>query len=255
MLWCPGIMGAGKTFLASIAVEHLKMARKDQNAAVLILYCGYNQAKSQSVDSLVAALIKQVLQMRPDVSEDLKTLHKVHSRTAVFPSLTELTKILRAELDKFDDRFIVIDGLDELLDESKRQKLLETLVHGKVNTMITSRPLDTIRELFGSFNEVTCDGCDKRDLRFMYHCKQCPGQGFDLCEDCHGKNIECGEYGHYLIKRFGVFEIEIEATPKDIRNYVDWRIDHEPKLFDSVNKKRNLRDKISLIIVQQANGM
>lgn len=121
--------------------------------------------------------------------------------------------------------------------------------------MITSRPLDSIRELFGPFADVTCDGCDKGDLRIRYHCKQCLGGGFDLCEDCFANNMTCPEEGHYLIKRFGIQEIGIEATPTDIRNYVQWRIDHEPKLFDSVNKKKNLRDEISMTIVQQANGM
>ena len=248
-------MGAGKTFLASIAVEHLKKIRKSKNTAILVIYCGYNQAKSQSVDNLVAALIKQVLQAKPDISKDLREMHSVHARTDVFPSLSELTKILRAELDKFDDCFIIIDGLDELLDESKRRKLLETLIHGKTNVMVTSRPLDTIGELFSSFKDVTCDDCDKGDLRVVYHCKQCPNPGFDLCEECNSKGINCGEPDHYLTKRFGTSETEIEATPKDIRNYVQWRIDHEPKLFDSVNKKRKLRDEISSTIVQQANGM
>ncbi|KAI4203597.1 MAG: hypothetical protein LQ350_001787 [Teloschistes chrysophthalmus] len=175
MLWCSGIMGAGKTFLASIAVEHLKNTLKHQNTAVMILYCGYNQARSQSVDSLVAALIKQVLQIRPAISEKLKELYNVHARTGIFPSLTELTKILRAELGKFDNCFIIIDGLDELLDEAKRQELLDTLTHGRVNVLMTSRPLDTVKDLF-------------------------------------------------------------------------W-------LFDSVQRKRNLRDEISSTIVQQANGM
>ncbi|KAL8870107.1 MAG: hypothetical protein Q9174_003770 [Haloplaca sp. 1 TL-2023] len=255
MLWCPGIMGAGKTFLASIAVEYLKKTRRSSNTAILVIYCGYNQTKSQSVDSLVAALIKQILQAKPEISKDLRELHSVHARTDVFPSLAELTKILRAELDKFDNCFIIVDGLDELLDESKRQKLLETLIHGKSNVMVTSRPLDTIGELFSWTKDVTCYNCDKGDLRVVYHCKQCQDPGFDLCEECNSKDIDCGEHGHYLTKRFRTSAIEIKATPKDIRNYVQWRIDHEPKLFDSVNKKRKLRDEISSTIVQQANGM
>ncbi|KAL8852430.1 MAG: hypothetical protein Q9221_002660 [Calogaya cf. arnoldii] len=255
MLWCPGIMGAGKTFLASIAAEHLKRTNHDRNTAVLILYCGYNVTQSQSIASLVAALIKQVLQIQPDISKELKELHKQFSRTEVFPSLEALTRIFRAELDKFDNSFIVVDGLDELLEESKRSLLLETLTHGKVNIMVTSRPLDSIRELFGPVADVTCDGCDKGNLRIMYHCKQCLGNGFDLCEDCFANSMTCPEEGHYLIKTFGVQEIEIEATPTDIRNYVQWRIDHEPKLFDSVNKKKVLRVEISMTIVQQANGM
>ncbi|KAL8817309.1 MAG: hypothetical protein Q9223_003831 [Gallowayella weberi] len=255
MLWCPGIMGAGKTFLASIAAEHLKKTHKDRNAAVLVLYCGYNVAQSQSIDSLIAALIKQVLQILPEMSEELRKLHKEHSRTDVFPPLSALTKIFRTELEKFDDAFIIVDGLDELLVESKRLELLETLTYGKVNIMVTSRPLDTIRELFGPFFDVTCDGCDRGNLRFMLHCKQCLGRGFDLCEECHANGMICPEDGHYLIKRFGIQEVGIKATPTDIRNYVQWRIDHELKLFDIVNKKKDLRNKISSVIGRQANGM
>ncbi|KAL9587202.1 MAG: hypothetical protein Q9203_003589 [Teloschistes exilis] len=228
---------------------------KNQNTAVMILYCGYNQARSQSVGSLIAALIKQGLQIRPAISEELKELYNVHARTDVFPSLTELTKILRAELDKFDNCFIIIDGLDELLDEAKRQELLNTLTRGNVNVLVTSRPLDTVKDLFWSSVRIICDGCDAKTLRYAHHCKQCLGGGFDVCEDCNRKSIVCGKDGHYLFKRYGVTEIEIEATPSDIRNYIGWRIDHEPRLFDIVQRKRNLRDEISSTIVQQANGM
>ncbi|KAL9585140.1 MAG: hypothetical protein Q9212_001706 [Teloschistes hypoglaucus] len=257
MLWCPGIMGAGKTYLASIAVEHLKTTRKDQNTAVMILYCGYNQARSQSVDSLIAALIKQVLQIRPAISKYMKELYNVHARTDIFPSLTELTKLLRAELEQFDNCFIIIDGLDEILDEAKRQELLDTLTHGKVNVLVTSRPLDTVKDLFWSLNGngIICDGCDTETLRYAHHCKQCLGEGFDVCEDCNRKSIVCGKDGHCLIKRYGVTAIEVKATPSDICNYIEWRIDHEPRLFDSVQRKRNLRVEISSTIVQQANGM
>ncbi|KAL8722851.1 MAG: hypothetical protein Q9225_000738 [Loekoesia sp. 1 TL-2023] len=255
MLWCPGIMGAGKTYLASIAVEHLKNTRGDQNIAVLVLYCGFNEAKTQSIDNLVAALIKQILQLRPEVNEDIKKLYKEKSATGVSPKLDKLTTLLRAELAKFDDCFIVVDGLDEMLNESTRQSLLETLNYGKVNIMITSRPLNSIRELFSSIGDIICDGCEKEYFRFMYHCKQCLGYGFDLCEDCHGKGMRCPEDGHYLVKTFGTLVVKIEATPADIRNYVEWRIDHESKLFDSVNKKKNLREEIASKIVQQAKGM
>lgn len=203
-------MGAGKTFLASITIEYLKNTRRDQNVAVLVLYCGYNEPRSQSADNLVATLIKQILQIRPEVSEDLKKLYKESSRIDVSPKLDKLTTILRAELAKFDDCFIVVDGLDEMLDESNRKSLMETLNYGKVNIMVTSRPLDSIRELFSSINYVTCDGCEEGNFRFMYHCKQCLDLRFNLCEDCYGKGMRCSEHGQYLVKTMGSLEVKIE---------------------------------------------
>ena len=255
MLWCPGIPGAGKTFLASIVVEHLKRTQKEKNMAVLVIYCGYNEAKSQSIDNLVAALIKQILQIRPNVSNELKELYKSHSRTDVFPSLQDLIKILRTELTKFDNCFIIVDALDEILDESKRLLLLETLTHGKVSILVTSRPLDSIRDLFGLISDINCDGCGEENLRLIYHCKQCLGRGFDLCDACHSQDKTCSQEGHYTVKRFGASRIEIEATESDIRNYVQWRVNHESRLLECVTKKRDLQEEIALIIVQQANGM
>ena len=83
-LWCPGNPGAGKTFLALIVVEHMNSTRQSAQSAILVVYCGYNDARSQSVDNLIAALIKPILQIRPNVRKELKKLHEMHSRTDVF---------------------------------------------------------------------------------------------------------------------------------------------------------------------------
>ena len=185
---------------------------------MLVIYCGYNDAKSQSIDNLIAALIKQILQIRPNVSKELKELYNTHSRTDVFPSLETLTNIIHTEIAKFDNCFIIVDALDEILDEPKRLLLLETLAHGKVNIMVTSRPIDSIRDLFGLITDISCDGCEEESLRLIYHCKQCMGRGFDLCEACRGQELTCPEDGHYIVKRFGAYQIEIEATEGDVRS-------------------------------------
>lgn len=255
MLWCPGIPGAGKTFLASIVFGHLKMVHEGQNIAVLILYCGYNEAKSQSIDNLVAALIKQIVQIRPDVSKELKELYDHHSRTEIFPSLKDLTKVLRLELAKFDNCYIIVDGLDEILDESNRLALLETLTHGKVNIMVTSRPLDSIQEIFQSVEDISCDGCEEEHLRLIYHCKQCLGRGFDLCDTCYSQDLNCPQEGHYIVKRFGSYQVDVGATESDVRLYVEDRMDHEPRLMQNVSKRRALREEIASTIVEQSNGM
>lgn len=255
MLWCPGIPGAGKTFLASIVVEHLKQTQKEKNVAILVIYCGYNDAKSQSIDNLIAALIKQIFQVRPDVSKELRALYEAHSRTGIFPSLEALTGILRAQISEFDNCYIIVDALDEISDESKRLRLLETLAHGKVDILVTSRPLDSISDLFILTTEISCDACEVENQRLVYHCKQCLDHGPELCAACGGENLTCSQEGHYILKKFGAYQIKIEATENDVRNYVHWRIDHESKLLQSVSRRRSLREEIAGTIVQQANGM
>lgn len=255
MLWCPGIPGAGKTFLASIVVDHLRKRDKKTNTILLVLYCGYNEAKSQSIDNLVAALIKQILQNRPVIGKELKEMYKTSTRTDVFPSLQELTKILLIELAHFDSCYIIVDALDEIFDEASRLSLLETLVQCKANILVTSRPLNSIRELFVQYDSVSCDRCEESNPTAFFRCKQCSMDGFSLCDACHSGASACGIEGHYSTKSFATYEVEIEATEDDVRNYVQWRIDQEPKLLESVTRKRVLREEIAGTIVQQANGM
>ena len=253
ILWCPGIPGAGKTFLASIVFEHLKVTYQNGQVAILIAYCGYNEAKSQSIDNLIAALTKQIIQIQPDVSKELKEMYKSHCKTETFPPLAELVKAFQNEIAKLQKCFIIVDALDEILDEKMRLQLLEILVNANAKLLITSRYLDSIEELFAA--ETDCDGCEEESLQILYHCKQCADYSFDLCEMCREKGETCPNEDHYAVKKFAATSIDVKATQSDVRNYVHWRIDHEPRLLDSVTKKKALREEIAATLVQQSSGM
>lgn len=105
-LWSPGNPGAGKTSLTSIVFEHLTKRHEGQNMAVLIAYCDYRDPRTQSVDSLVAALIKQALQRSSAVTQGTKEMYQRHSKRA-FPSLTDLIETLHAELAQFENFYIL----------------------------------------------------------------------------------------------------------------------------------------------------
>lgn len=245
--------GAGKTYLASIAVEHLRAIHERKNVAVLVIYCGYNEEKSQSVENLIAALIKQILQIRPKISKELKAAHENHGRTGVFPSQHALMDLFRDELKQFDKCFLIVDALDEMQEESKRLQLLHEISRNrKVNIMVTSRPLEAINDIFDT--DIACDSCEEDNLRLIYHCQTCLDGSPILCEACGGKDLKCDE-GHTTSKKFRAYEIEIQATEGDIRNYLQWRIDHEPILLKTVSTTKSLREEIAWTVVQQANGM
>ena len=205
------------------------------------------------MDNLVAALIKQTLQARPGLSANLKQTYESFQRSDTFPSLEKLIELLYEELVRFDKCFIIVDALDEIREESNRLELLNILNLAKASIMITSRPLDTIKDLFKA--DVSCDSCENQDLKIIFCCKHCPSDGFSICGDCYEKGETCGEDDHYMVKRFGANQIQIQASQSDIRNYVHWRIDYEPKLRDSVHRKKELRQEITETLVQQANGM
>ena len=108
MFWCPGIPGAGKTVLASLAVDHLQTSFKNENVAVLCVFCSYtNQGHQTSVD-LVASLLKQVLRTT-GVTDEIRRLCQDYQTR---PGLDKLSSLLQSVITLLKV-FIVIDGLDE----------------------------------------------------------------------------------------------------------------------------------------------
>ena len=79
------------------------------------------------------------------ISEWVGSLYDKHYSKDTYPSLEELTEILRMEVDKYSRVFVIVDALDEL-DELHRVRLIKVIqsLSNAVNLMITSRPLPVI---------------------------------------------------------------------------------------------------------------
>lgn len=258
VMWCPGIPGAGKTFLASIVIEKLRELYRGQNVAIFMLYCNYNDPETQSVQPLIASLVKQDIQERSVVDKRLGELHEAYYKKETRPSLEELKDLFSNALTQYDKTFIVLDALDEMLDDERRSDLLDCLrtFKQKSNLLVTSRPVPSTEQMFGpSSGHIYCDGCSKRQLTVHWHCTGCGGTGYDVCQDCHDKTITCQNPGHVLKKRFSSLEITITAADQDLQTYIIQRIDSAQSLRQCVSKKLGLQDDIVRKVTQFANGM
>ena len=258
VMWCPGIPGAGKTFLASIVIEKLRELHRGQNVAIFMLYCKYNDTETQSVQPLIASLLKQDIQQRSVVDKRLGELHEAHYKRETRPTLEEIKDLLDTAISNYDKTFIVVDALDEMLDEKCRTDLVNCLrgFKQKTNLLVTTRPLPTIKQLFGPPSDrLYCDGCSKKELKAYWHCTSCSGAGYDACEDCHDKSFACQIPGHIMKKRFKSLKLEIEAADRDLQTYILQRISDAPSLRQCVSKKIGLQDQILERVTQFANGM
>ncbi len=93
-LFCPGIPGAGKTMMAAIAIDYLcRMARGD-NIGVAYLFCSYKVQADQSVLSLFTALLKQLVQSRPDIAAPVTQIYDEYWKQRSRPSLNEILRAL-----------------------------------------------------------------------------------------------------------------------------------------------------------------
>jgi hypothetical protein len=62
-LFCPGIPGAGKTMVAAIAIDHLLKSAQSSSVGIAYLYFNYKAQEEQGVSSLLAAIVKQLVQV------------------------------------------------------------------------------------------------------------------------------------------------------------------------------------------------
>jgi Cdc6-like AAA superfamily ATPase len=148
-LFCPGIPGAGKTVLTSTVVDDLRTKfRNDDSVGIAYLYCEFNRQDQKPID-LLLSLLRQLIQRRPPVPENLKSLYEQHSKDDTKLSFGEVLQILEFIVHTYSRAFIIIDALDECqVSEGGRNKFLLEIFNLQTktgaNVFATSRPIPDI---------------------------------------------------------------------------------------------------------------
>ncbi|KAF5001201.1 hypothetical protein FGRMN_1225 [Fusarium graminum] len=112
-LFCPGIPGAGKTFLTSLVIEHLENVMVDKNVGIAYVYCAFQPGHKQTVQAFLASILEQLARRQPLLSKNIRTLHEKHNRKGTRPTLQEICDILEKTAKTYSRVFILIDALDE----------------------------------------------------------------------------------------------------------------------------------------------
>ena len=148
-LWCPGIPGAGKTYLASIVIDYLQRQTSSEGPnTVLCLFCNFNTQANQTACKFMGALLKQLAQANRALPKAIKDIYDKRENVHP-PGFKALANAFRTELEKHPKTFIVIDALDEVSESADiRTMLLEELRLCPVNLLVTSRHDLTIRRQF-----------------------------------------------------------------------------------------------------------
>ena len=146
-LWCHGIPGSGKTVLASIAIDHLRIVFKDENRAVVSVFCNYADLGNQKSDDLVASVLEQLVRSK-GVTDELRMLYQRHRRQRTRPGPKELAELLNTVTGGFAKVFIVIDALDECPETTRNSVLGEIYkLENRPRLLITSRHSSSIANI------------------------------------------------------------------------------------------------------------
>jgi hypothetical protein len=190
-----------------------------QTVAVAYVYCDYDNPETQRTLNLVSSLAKQLVLQSDDVPAEVEKLYIKHNKGHVSPSLGEYLELFPALSACFEKTFIIVDGLDELLN-----------VGGKGNVLRG----DLLKKILGLQEQSKSrKGCklfltsrNREDLPSRDHLGEC-----------------CS--------------IEIYAAKSDIELYLQSELIENPvfPFFEDLRKDPNLGQAIKVKLVESANGM
>ena len=154
-LFCPGIPGAGKTILVSIVIDYLQRNLRDHDVGIAYLYCNFRRVDDQTVEQLIANLVKQLLRNKFPSPSAVMDVYAQHKKYILQPSLSDLEEMFHAVAALYNDGvFVIVNALDECqMSDNVRSKFIEALLRlqsreSNVNLLATSRPVPDIVEAF-----------------------------------------------------------------------------------------------------------
>ncbi|KAI9370213.1 ankyrin repeat-containing domain protein [Aspergillus egyptiacus] len=125
-LFCPGLPGAGKTFIASIVVNQLQQRAEAENIGLAFFYCNFRE-KTELLDML-GVLLRQLMQQQVMIPESMEKSYQKHLNRGTRFTVAESVDLLETAIGLLPKTFIVLDALDEChFPHTERAQLLETI--------------------------------------------------------------------------------------------------------------------------------
>ncbi|TFK17234.1 ankyrin [Coprinopsis marcescibilis] len=148
IIWGTGMPGAGKTVLACIVIQYLQKLVESESKDICLLFAFCRYTERLMVIDILLAILRQLLERHPQVLPYVKTMYERHARENTRPSEAEVVGLLRqiSTSGLFKQTFYILDGLDEAASDIQVD-LLEILSSLPVHFFITSRPLDSLKDL------------------------------------------------------------------------------------------------------------
>jgi hypothetical protein len=126
----------------------------DDDIGIACVY--FNHKEDISPVDIIGSVLKQLVQRKQSVSEEIQDLHRKHLNRETRPSLVELSELLQLESRSFSKVFVILDALDECPESNNtRSKILRELqkLQPMMQLMVTGRPV--VSNLMSIFTDLT----------------------------------------------------------------------------------------------------
>ncbi|KAF2463616.1 ankyrin, partial [Lindgomyces ingoldianus] len=224
-LFCPGIPGAGKTMVAAIAIDYLLKSVQSSSSGVAYVYCNYKAQEEQEASSILAAVVKQLVQARPSTAEPIERLHKQHANRGTKPSLEEIFSTLWEVVAKHSIVYIVVDALDECRDSDGTRsqflaRLRELQVGQDIRLIATSRFIPEVEVEFQTAVRLEVRASNEDVRRFVagqiYRLPKCIQRNPALQKMIEEKIPETVD-GMFLLARLHIDSLSDKTTVKKVK--------------------------------------
>ncbi|KAI1156147.1 hypothetical protein F4825DRAFT_346270 [Nemania diffusa] len=91
-LLCSGILGAGKTVLASVVIEHLRSRPRPGDSICLFIYFDFQDQERYSLQNLYSSLLAQLVRRRSSFTQEAQNAFETWETTEMYPSPAEYRK-------------------------------------------------------------------------------------------------------------------------------------------------------------------
>ncbi|CAM1510952.1 Fc.00g084650.m01.CDS01 [Cosmosporella sp. VM-42] len=248
ILFCPGIPGAGKTFITSIVIDDLeKNFGNDGTVGIAYYYCSFLGTNS-SAEDVFESLLKQLAQRQTILPDSVKSLYENHEHGTRRPSDAKIIQTLHSVIAIYSKVFIIVDGLDEVwASEGAISKLRSEFFslqdHYAVNLFVTSRFVPDVEKHFKNSPRLDINATEEDILAYLAKSMSLlpPSLRSDrqLQEDIRTKVLDDFD-SMFSLAQLYVDIISKEETENDAR-YVLQRLPQGSGLYDSIYKSHMAR--------------
>lgn len=206
--------------IAAITIDHLLKSVQDSSNGVAYIYCNYKDQEEQDTASMLAALLKQLVQARPSTADPVKRLFKQHTDRGTRPSPDEVFTALQDVLAYYSTAYIVIDALDECQNGIPDQFLakLRNLQAGRdIRLMVTSRFIPEITDAFKEAQRLEVQASEEDVKRFVagqtYRLPKCIQRNPALQNRVHNQIAKAvdGMYVSFRAKRYQLTRSQVSS--------------------------------------------
>lgn len=226
---CRGMPGAGKTIMASTIIDHLLATFCNDQIPVVYIYCDYTKQYEQTPDSLIASILKQLLQNQSRLSGHIwKTFdHQTNSGTR--PSADEIYALLQSTLSEFSQVYIVVDAVDELSDSGQVRRTLLSKLNALqeidiVNLMVTSRFIPQIKQELHDPRRLEIRASDDDVRRYaerhINKLAKCVLKNPQLQESVVNSIVNVVD-GIFLLAKLHMDSLRDKRNPKSVRKFLE----------------------------------